>query len=217
MDASPLPTRSEFLVLNVGLETVPIPSSDPECAICCEDLDAPTEQAMANSSSRSSSLTSTLPSLAHPHVSVQIIPCGHIFGAQCLGAWLKEHDTCPMCRRILFRPSVPPPPTFQYTTPHHLQSYFPSDYHYVDGRLIPRWLPADYFGTPEEEEHGVLVAADEWRRRHRPLPFSLTRLHDRIDVMRNRWRWWVRQQARGTSWQQAPQGASPRELEVIIA
>ncbi|KAK6461652.1 mating-type transcriptional regulator [Scheffersomyces coipomensis] len=26
------------------------------------------------------------------------MPCGHIFGKECLSEWLKEHTTCPLCR-----------------------------------------------------------------------------------------------------------------------
>lgn len=29
-----------------------------------------------------------------------ILKCGHDFHVQCLGAWLDQKDTCPLCRRI---------------------------------------------------------------------------------------------------------------------
>ena len=29
---------------------------------------------------------------------VTILPCNHWFHGECVGAWLKEHDTCPHCR-----------------------------------------------------------------------------------------------------------------------
>ena len=29
---------------------------------------------------------------------VTILPCNHWFHGDCVGAWLKEHDTCPHCR-----------------------------------------------------------------------------------------------------------------------
>jgi hypothetical protein len=29
------------------------------------------------------------------------IGCGHIFHAACLGPWIADHDTCPMCRAFV--------------------------------------------------------------------------------------------------------------------
>ncbi|KAM0798104.1 hypothetical protein BDR22DRAFT_964879 [Usnea florida] len=35
------------------------------------------------------------------------LPCHHIMGADCLATWLKEHNTCPMCRSTFFeKPAV---------------------------------------------------------------------------------------------------------------
>lgn len=33
------------------------------------------------------------------------LPCNHIFGQQCLEHWLRGHDQCPKCRRVLL-PSI---------------------------------------------------------------------------------------------------------------
>lgn len=30
---------------------------------------------------------------------VTVLPCSHWFHGECVGAWLKEHDTCPHCRQ----------------------------------------------------------------------------------------------------------------------
>ena len=30
---------------------------------------------------------------------VTVLPCNHWFHGECVGAWLKEHDTCPHCRQ----------------------------------------------------------------------------------------------------------------------
>ena len=29
---------------------------------------------------------------------VRILPCSHAFHAECVDQWLKEKDTCPMCK-----------------------------------------------------------------------------------------------------------------------
>lgn len=36
------------------------------------------------------------------------LPCNHIFGQQCLEHWLRRHDQCPKCRRVLLPPIVDP-------------------------------------------------------------------------------------------------------------
>ncbi|THV44569.1 hypothetical protein BGAL_0616g00060 [Botrytis galanthina] len=33
-----------------------------------------------------------------PHHAVKIKTCGHVFGGRCITKWLKENNTCPMCR-----------------------------------------------------------------------------------------------------------------------
>lgn len=34
------------------------------------------------------------------------LPCQHVFGHQCLAKWLHDHNTCPLCRRVLFDKSA---------------------------------------------------------------------------------------------------------------
>ena len=34
---------------------------------------------------------------------VTVLPCKHWFHGDCVGAWLKEHDTCPHCRQGIMR------------------------------------------------------------------------------------------------------------------
>jgi hypothetical protein len=60
----------------------------PLCAICLEE-----------------------PSALHPMSQIINVPgCHHKFGTYCLDDWLKEHNTCPLCRTELFqyRPRLPP-------------------------------------------------------------------------------------------------------------
>ena len=39
---------------------------------------------------------------------ITVLPCSHWFHGECVGAWLKEHDTCPHCRQgIMPKDGVP--------------------------------------------------------------------------------------------------------------
>ncbi|KAF7886580.1 uncharacterized protein EAF01_011258 [Botrytis porri] len=46
------------------------------------------------------------------HTAVKIKTCEHVFGRHCIAQWLKENNTCPMCRRKVLLP-----------TPFHLQMW----------------------------------------------------------------------------------------------
>lgn len=41
---------------------------------------------------------------------VTVLPCGHWFHGDCVGAWLKEHDTCPHCRQGIMPKDATSPP-----------------------------------------------------------------------------------------------------------
>ncbi|TGO11498.1 hypothetical protein BTUL_0108g00140 [Botrytis tulipae] len=44
--------------------------------------------------------------IAHePHHAVKIKACGHVFGGRCITKWLKENNTCPMCRGKVLLPA----------------------------------------------------------------------------------------------------------------
>ncbi|KAI1426544.1 hypothetical protein F5Y12DRAFT_712989 [Xylaria sp. FL1777] len=51
-----------------------------DCGICCREL-AVTKK------------------VDDDHESFSVLPCGHVFGFQCLSLWFCERPTCPMCRK----------------------------------------------------------------------------------------------------------------------
>jgi E3 ubiquitin-protein ligase RNF115/126 len=51
----------------------------PECAICQDDAELGSE--------------------------VAVLPCNHWYHRTCVSEWLKQHDTCPSCRKSVMRPA----------------------------------------------------------------------------------------------------------------
>jgi hypothetical protein len=41
-----------------------------------------------------------------PEPAVTIVKCGHVFGRNCLAEWMREHNTCPVCRAEFFSASA---------------------------------------------------------------------------------------------------------------
>jgi len=58
------------------------PEGRAECSICMDDVSLGDE--------------------------VTTLPCNHWFHGDCVTAWLKEHDTCPHCRKPISTPDQPP-------------------------------------------------------------------------------------------------------------
>ena len=54
-------------------ESILGPEGKAECSVCMDNVELGTE--------------------------VTVLPCSHWFHEECVGAWLKEHDTCPHCRQ----------------------------------------------------------------------------------------------------------------------
>lgn len=67
----------------IPVNTSKMNQEDRDCAICHETFQAPG--------------TVTRSQAGKEHA-VQL-PCGHMFGDQCITQWLEENDTCPQCRR----------------------------------------------------------------------------------------------------------------------
>ncbi|KAL8823702.1 MAG: hypothetical protein Q9191_005625 [Dirinaria sp. TL-2023a] len=70
-----------------GLPTVPLSELDAQeqqCSICLTAYGPPT--------------TST----ENPPEQPRRLPCSHVFGAKCLATWLRDRNTCPLCRVVLF-------------------------------------------------------------------------------------------------------------------
>ena len=57
---------------------------------------------------------------------VTVLPCNHWFHGDCVGAWLKEHDTCPHCRAgIMPKEGGGGTPRSPGQAPQHNQNPFP--------------------------------------------------------------------------------------------
>lgn len=57
-----------------SLEEVPIKESEPhQCPVCMEDIK---EKGLK-------------------------LPCGHLFDKECATTWLRQHDSCPVCRKSI--------------------------------------------------------------------------------------------------------------------
>ena len=57
---------------------------------------------------------------------VTVLPCNHWFHGDCVGAWLKEHDTCPHCRAgIMPKEGGTSAPRSPGQAPRHSQNPFP--------------------------------------------------------------------------------------------
>ncbi|KAK3307069.1 uncharacterized protein B0T15DRAFT_492569 [Chaetomium strumarium] len=82
-----------------------------------------------------------------------LLPCGHVFGEQCLQLWLQDHDTCPVCRYKL-----------QYELCAH--PILPCRLTYYDIMFVPRTIPdGGTVGTqcaPCKRETDRRVAAELW-------------------------------------------------------
>ena len=69
---------------------------------------------------------------------ITVLPCKHWFHGECVGAWLKEHDTCPHCRQGIMPKDAPA----QTDAPHSPDEEPPNH--------RPPFPPPDFYTTPPQ-------------------------------------------------------------------
>lgn len=79
----------------------------PNCTICLEPLKITPSDAASNGEH-----------------AVTIDVCGHVFGRECLATWMREHNTCPVCRIEFF---TQPEPIVQSQVRVHIPQHFALD------------------------------------------------------------------------------------------
>lgn len=144
-------TRSHGLFLRRGL-SIPANNKHLEdgCSICLSDYDT----------------------IMPP---VSIAPCGHVFHRECILPWVARHNTCPMCRALLFRLS-----TWKviYTgharTRDRIITYYLDDFRYMWQQARPSARSHMEEGIREFGIRRVLTELDDNRR---PIRFRETVQH----------------------------------------
>lgn len=81
--AKPCPRDEDIQQLLLPIDTATIKREDRDCPICQEPFQGPGRVTRSQSARERAAK----------------LPCGHVFGQQCISRWLKESDTCPQCRR----------------------------------------------------------------------------------------------------------------------
>ncbi|KNA05680.1 hypothetical protein SOVF_188000 [Spinacia oleracea] len=73
--SSPMSSSFSHNAVIVTADTFPVvvTSKDAVCSVCTEEFEPPRN-------------------------SGRQIPCGHVYHADCISAWLSVHDSCPLCR-----------------------------------------------------------------------------------------------------------------------
>ncbi|KAL3532524.1 hypothetical protein ACH5RR_006045 [Cinchona calisaya] len=69
---------SEYKVFNQNqlLSEMPTVETFGECIVCMESFES--------------------------SVGGKQVPCGHVFHSTCIARWLSDHNSCPLCRSIVF-------------------------------------------------------------------------------------------------------------------
>jgi len=72
----------------------------------------------------------------HPIVRINTPNCQHVFGKPCIENWLKDNDTCPACRTVLF--TIPAPRLSKITDPELASDLVGATLHHVGEKVNER-------------------------------------------------------------------------------
>lgn len=86
---------------------------EEECPLCCSPYDAD----------------------SNDHFPV-LLPCGHIFGADCLSEWLKKSESCIYCRAPTFHAPAAAPPLASRTSEEILRGLLQSGREFLTETLL---------------------------------------------------------------------------------
>ncbi|KAF2242982.1 hypothetical protein BU26DRAFT_609695 [Trematosphaeria pertusa] len=94
------------------------------------------------------------------------LPCGHIFGVDCILSWSLESNTCPYCRTVLFKPVTVEPPAWQPSEEDPLDSIdaaplepmddWQHDWYEAMG-FDPAYAPLENFGNDLGPDYGSMI------------------------------------------------------------
>ena len=92
-------------------------SSETTCTICREEYASPHQNTTGDAPTTDSTTDRPIDTAEGEAVVGQIqheqavsLPCGHVFGRDCLTSWIEgSNNTCPICRRPLFPSRLHPP------------------------------------------------------------------------------------------------------------
>ena len=117
---------------------------------------------------------------------VTMLPCKHWFHGDCVGAWLKEHDTCPHCRSGIMPKDAPESadtPRSPDQEPRHRQSFSngpaqPSQSPQMPGAFTqpgsqPLYMPGGFRQYPEPQN----FAMPSMNRSPQPSPSLAQQAH----------------------------------------